>query len=110
MNHIIIGKRSGETCSAMSISIFPIIRMSAQMHYSKDKNPCLLNTVDNTVWETIYKATPDVSFYDRPGSWVVDNFLNTCKHLDREIITKSLFTIFVVFDSFVKLCFGLGMK
>ena len=110
MNHIILGKQTGTTGSAISMSVFPIIRMSAKMHYSKDKNPGLLNTVDNTVWETVYKTTPDVVFYDWPGSWVVDNFLNAFKHLDREIITKSLFAFFVVFNRFVKLCFCLRMK
>ena len=80
------------------------------MHYRKDENPGLFDTVDNTAWETVDKATPDVFFYERPGSWVVDNFLNAIKHLDRKIITKSLFTCFIVFDSFVKLCFCLGMK
>ena len=77
---------------------------------SKDNNPCLLNTVDNSVWKTVYKTTPNVFYYDWPGSWIVNYFLNAVKHLDRKIITKSLFTFFIVFDSFVKLCFSIGMK
>lgn len=68
------------------------------MHYRKDENPRLFYTVDNTEWKTVYKAAPDVFFYDRPGIWVVDNFLNAIKYLDRKIITKSLFTCFIVFD------------
>ncbi|MBI5038286.1 MAG: hypothetical protein HZC13_00715 [Nitrospirae bacterium] len=44
------------------MSIFPIIRMSAQMHYRKDEDPGLLNTVNKTIWETVYKTTPDVFF------------------------------------------------
>jgi len=84
--------------------------MPAQMHYRKDENPGLLNTVNKPIWKTVYKTTPDVFFYDRPGSWIVDNFLNAVKHLDREIIAKSLFTFFVLFYTFVKLCFCLGMK
>jgi hypothetical protein len=52
------------------------------MHYCKDENLALLNTVDNAVRETMHKTAPDVFFYDRPRSWVGDNILNSRRHLD----------------------------
>jgi hypothetical protein len=44
--------------------------MSAQMHYRKDVDLFLLNTIDNTVRKAVYKTPPSTFFYDRPGSWV----------------------------------------
>ena len=67
---------------AVSISAFPIIRMSVQMHYCKDENLVMLNTIDNAIRKTVHKAAPDAFFYDRPRSWVGDNILNSGKNLD----------------------------
>jgi len=53
--------------------------MSVQMHYCEDENLVLLNTIDNAIWETVYKTAPDAFFYDWPGSWVVGNILNRAK-------------------------------
>ncbi len=64
------------------MSVFPIIRMPAQMHYCEYINPALVDVIDNAVWKTIYKTAPDVFFYDRPGSRVIDYILNGGKHLD----------------------------
>ena len=52
--------------AAISISVFPVVRMSVQMHYCEDETLIPLNTVDNAVRETVYKTAPDVFFYDRP--------------------------------------------
>ena len=52
------------------------------MHYCKNENLALLNAIDNAVWKTFYKTASDVFFYDRPRSWVIDNILNSGKHLD----------------------------
>lgn len=80
------------------------------MHYCKNENPALLNTIDNAVRETVYKTAPDVFFYDQPHSWVIDNVLDGSKHLDGKIVTQARLTIFVVFNSFVKFVFCFGMK
>ena len=60
----------------------PIIRMSVQVHYRKNENLALLNTVNNAIRETVYKTAMDIFFYDRPRSWVIDNVLDGGKHLD----------------------------
>ncbi len=57
-----------EKTVGISISVFPIVRMSVQMHYCQDENLVLLNTVDNAIWKTVYKTAPDAFFYDWPGS------------------------------------------
>ena len=56
--------------------------MSVQVHYRKNENLALLNTVNNALRETVYKTAPDIFFYDRPRSWVIDNVLDGGKHLD----------------------------
>jgi hypothetical protein len=56
--------------------------MSAQMHYCKNENFASLDTVDNAIREAVYKAAPNVFFYDRPRSWVIDNILYGGMHLD----------------------------
>ena len=50
--------------------------MSVQVHYRKNENLALLNTVNNAIRETVYKTAPDIFFYDRPRSWVIDNVLD----------------------------------
>ena len=67
---------------AVSISAFPVIGVSAKMHYCKDENFVLLDTVNNAVRETVYKAAPDPFFYDGPCNWVGDNILNSGEHLN----------------------------
>jgi hypothetical protein len=42
--------------AGISISFFPIVRMSAQMHYCKDENLVLLNPIDNAIGEPVYKT------------------------------------------------------
>jgi hypothetical protein len=56
--------------------------MSPQMHYRKDENLVLLNTIDDAIGEPVYETSPHAFFYDRPGGWVVDNILDSGKHLD----------------------------
>ncbi len=73
------------------------------MHYYKDENVVLFNIIDNAERKTANKTAPDAFFYDRPRSWVGDNILNSCKHLDRKIVTQAAFTIFVVIDSLMEL-------
>ncbi len=80
------------------------------MHYCKDKDLTLLNAINNTVGETIYKTAPDVFFYNRPSSWVINNVLKAGKYLYREVITKSPFTPFIVINSLGELYFRLGVK
>jgi hypothetical protein len=84
--------------------------MSAQMHYCKNGDLILLNAINNTVWEAIYKTAPDVFFYRRLSSLVVNNVLNAAKYLYREIVTKSRFTAFIVINSLGEFYFRLGMK
>jgi hypothetical protein len=44
------------------------------MHYRKDVDLFLLNTVDNAVRKAMYKTPPGTFFYDRPGSWGMTMF------------------------------------
>ena len=53
---------SGAFCYAISRSVFPIIGMSAQMHYCKDEYLALLDTVDNSIGEAVYKAASKIFF------------------------------------------------
>ncbi len=80
------------------------------MHYCKDKNLVLLDTVDNAAGETMYKTASDVFFYDRPRSWLGDNILNSGEHLDRKVVTEATLPFFVVLDSLKELCLRLRMK
>jgi hypothetical protein len=95
--------KSGPRFTGISISVLPIVRMSVQMHYCKDKNLVLLNTIDNAIGEPVYKTAPHVLFYDWPGGGVVDNILDGVKDLDCKIVTKAVFTIFIVIDSLKEL-------
>src|SRR3989304_8398198 len=80
--HLLIFHSNCCVCYTISMSVFPIIRMSVQVHYRKNENLALLNTVNNALRETVYKTAPDIFFYDRPRSWVIDNVLDGGKHLD----------------------------
>ena len=73
------------------------------MHYCKDENLILLNTIDDAIGESVYKTASHVFFYDRPGGWVVDNILDSGKHLDLKIVPKASLMIFVVIDSLTEL-------
>ncbi len=66
---------------ALSISAFPVIGVPAKMHDCEDENLVLLDTVDNAIRETVYKAAPDAFFYDGLCNWVGDNILNCGEHL-----------------------------
>lgn len=79
------------------------------MHYCEDEN-LMLDAINNTVREAIYKTSPDVFFYNRPSRWIANNVPNTGKYLYREIVTKSLFTLLVVINSLGEFYFSLGMK
>jgi hypothetical protein len=52
------------------------------MHYCKDKNFVLLDSIDNAVGETMYKTASEAFFYDRLRTWVGNNILNSGEHLD----------------------------
>jgi hypothetical protein len=67
---------------AVLISAFPVVGMSAKMHYCKDENLVLLDTVDNAIRETVYKAAPDALFDDGPCNWVGGNILDSSEHLN----------------------------
>ncbi len=67
---------------AVSLSIFPVSRPAAKMHYSKNESLALLTGINYAIRKTIYKAAPDVFFHDRPCSWIIDNVLNSSKYLD----------------------------
>lgn len=80
------------------------------MHYCKDEYPIMLNAINNTVREAIYKTTPNIFFDRRPSSWVVNNVLNAVKYLYREIVTKSPFTLLVIINRLVELYFRFVVK
>jgi hypothetical protein len=52
------------------------------MQYCKNENLASLDTVDNAIREALDKAAPNVFFYDRLRSWVIDNSLYGGMHLD----------------------------
>jgi len=69
--------------------------MSVRVHYRKNENLALLNTVNNALRETVYKTAPDIFFYDRPRSWVIDNVLDGGKQLDTLYQTFQLSHCFI---------------
>jgi hypothetical protein len=93
-----------------SISVFPVVRTSPQMHHRKYEHPAVLNTVKHAIRKTIQETAPNIVFDDGPGIRVIDNVLYGGKDLGGEIIAEASFTIFVVLNSGLKLFFCFGMK
>ena len=52
------------------------------MHYGKDEDLVLLDTVDDAIGETVYKTAPETFFNDRPRTWVGDNILDRGENLN----------------------------
>lgn len=69
-----------------SISVFPVVRMSAQMHHCKYEYPTLFDTVKHAKRETVYKTAPNIFFYNRPGIRIIYDILYSGKDLGRKVI------------------------
>jgi len=66
---------SGGLC-ALSVPVFPIIRVSSQVHHREYEYPERFRTVKDAIRKTVDEATPNITFDDRPGFRIIDYVLD----------------------------------
>ena len=81
-----------------------------KVHYSKNKYPPRLDTVENTIGKTIRETPANIAFDYRPGCGVSEYVLNSRIDLKGKVAAQPWLTGFKVVDCFEEFSFCLRMK
>jgi hypothetical protein len=94
----------------LSVSLFPIVRVSTQVHYREYEYSKRFQAVKDAIRKSVDETTPNIAFDRRPSFGVIDYVLDGGKDLDREIIAEADVVVLIIINSCFEFFFRFGME